>query len=90
MESSHDKKNMVDLSSFLNIIDLMTALKIRYLVEGGWGIDVLIGKQTREHRDIDIDFDAAFEELWISNLEKLGYRITTDQRPKNLICHGVK
>ena len=23
-----------------------------------WGVDVLTGKQQREHRDIDIDFDA--------------------------------
>lgn len=63
------------------IIDMMKELDIEYWVEGGWGIDVLIGKQTREHRDIDIDFDSEKEELLINKLESLGYQMTTDERP---------
>ena len=57
------------------MIDLLNEWQIDYWVEGGWGIDTLLGKQTREHRDIDIDFDASAEaELmevairnWVSN-----------------------
>ncbi len=77
------KENRVSASkeSFLMVIDLLTELKIQYWVEGGWGIDVLIGKQTREHRDIDIDFDAASETLLIDKLQETGYQITTDLRP---------
>ena len=87
MESNNNKKSTVDIESFLKIIDLMTNLKIHYWVEGGWGIDVLIGKQTRKHRDVDIDFDAAFEGLLIKELESLGYRITMDQRPSRVELH---
>lgn len=45
------------------IIDLLNELNIRYWIEGSWGIDALIGRQTLRHRDIDLDFDAAVEEL---------------------------
>ena len=81
MEPIMNKKSTVVINSFLKVIDMMTELKIRYWVESGWGIDVLIGKQTREHRDIGIDFDADYEDLLISKLESIGYRITTDLRP---------
>jgi hypothetical protein len=32
---------------------------------GGWGVDTLLGRQTRAHRDvdIDIDIDAVHEEV---------------------------
>lgn len=80
----------VNKENFLRIIDLLTDLDIRYWVEGGWGIDVLIGKQTREHRDVDIDFDAAFEKQLIEKLTEIGYQITIDQRPTRLeLYHPV-
>lgn len=81
MEMRDGGKTAADKSSFLMIVDMLTELDIRYWIEGGWGIDVLLGKQTREHRDIDIDFDADFESLLINRLESLGYQITLDLRP---------
>ena len=81
MESKHIQNDTVDKRSFLMIIDMLAELNIQYWVEGGWGIDVLIGKQTREHRDIDIDFDAAFEDLLINKLKNMGYQITADFLP---------
>ena len=37
-----------DKDSFLWMIDLLNEWQIDYRVEGGWGIDTLLGKQTRE------------------------------------------
>lgn len=37
-----------------------------YWLDGGWGIDVLAGKQTRSHRDVDIDFDAQYTDQLLS------------------------
>ena len=44
----------------LEILNLLDGLHIRYWIEGGWGVDILLGKQNREHRDVDIGFDADF------------------------------
>jgi Aminoglycoside-2''-adenylyltransferase len=40
-----------------DVVEVLTALDaggIDYWVEGGWGIDALLGRQTREHRDLDL------------------------------------
>lgn len=76
-----EKNTTVSKDSFLMIIDILAELNIRYWIEGGWGIDVLIGNQTREHRDVDIDFDAAYENILMDRLREIGYQITTDCRP---------
>ena len=47
-----------------DVIELYSALRaegIRVWVDGGWGIDALLGKQTRPHKDFDAI--AAFEDL---------------------------
>jgi lincosamide nucleotidyltransferase A/C/D/E len=40
-----------------DVVEVLTALDaggIDYWVDGGWGIDALLGRQTREHRDLDL------------------------------------
>jgi lincosamide nucleotidyltransferase A/C/D/E len=38
----------------LDFLDLMEAASLDVCLDGGWGIDALLGEQTREHRDLDI------------------------------------
>jgi lincosamide nucleotidyltransferase A/C/D/E len=38
----------------LAFLDLMEASAIDVCLDGGWGIDALLGEQTREHGDLDI------------------------------------
>lgn len=38
----------------IRVLDVLAAFDaggIDYWVDGGWGIDALLGRQTREHRD---------------------------------------
>jgi lincosamide nucleotidyltransferase A/C/D/E len=47
-----------------DVIELYSALRaerVRLWVDGGWGIDALLGRQTRLHKDFDAV--AAFEDL---------------------------
>ena len=40
-----------------DVVEVLTALDaggIDYWVDGGWGIDALLERQTREHRDLDL------------------------------------
>jgi lincosamide nucleotidyltransferase A/C/D/E len=40
-----------------DVIDLYSRLKnsnIKIWIDGGWGVDALLGKQTRVHKDLDI------------------------------------
>ncbi len=53
-------------------------------LEGGWGVDALMGRQTRPHRDLDIDIDAEQEATVLAVLGRLGYAIDTDWRPNRV------
>ena len=74
----------VSKESLFMILDLLDGLNMRYWVDGGWGVDVLVGRQSRAHRDVDINFDADFEGVLIDKLLELGYEIRTDWRPSRL------
>lgn len=65
----------------LAVLDALARAGVRVWLEGGWGVDALLGRQTRPHRDVDLDLDARDEATAIGALRRLGYEIETDWRP---------
>lgn len=63
------------------VLDALDAAGCRWWVEGGWGVDALVGKPTRTHRDLDIDLQADDVPAALAVLVDLGYQIDTDWRP---------
>lgn len=72
------------LAELLRVLDVVESTGCRYWLEGGWGIDALAGRQTRVHRDVDLDFDAVREEEVMAALATVGYRETLDERPTRI------
>jgi lincosamide nucleotidyltransferase A/C/D/E len=68
----------------LRVLDALEAAGCTVWLEGGWGVDALLGRQTRPHRDMDIDIDAEQEARVLVVLDSLGYRIETDWRPNRV------
>lgn len=75
------KKEIATQEDLLTVLDLLDNMKIRYWLDGGWGVDVLAGRQTREHRDIDINFDSRFTGQLLDVLKVIGYEIVVDMSP---------
>ena len=75
------KKELTTKADLLAVLDLLDSLPMRYWVDGGWGVDILIGKQNREHRDVDINFDGQFTDILLETLKTHGYTVTTDWSP---------
>lgn len=75
------KKETVTKTDLFELLDIFEELEIAYWVEGGWGVDILTGKQNRVHRDLDIDFDAAKTELLLAELSKRGFIVEIDLLP---------
>jgi lincosamide nucleotidyltransferase A/C/D/E len=50
-------------------------------VSGGWGVDALVGEQTRAHRDLDLSVPAANLHLALTALTGLGFAVATDWLP---------
>lgn len=40
------------------LVDHLEAQGIVYQINGGWGVDALVGSQTREHSDVDVFVDS--------------------------------
>ncbi len=76
-----NRNEIATKETLLKLLDLLDSWDIRYWLDGGWGVDVLFGKQTRQHRDVDINFDARHTDALIEKLISCGYEITTDWRP---------
>lgn len=56
-------------------------------VDGGWGVDALLGEQTREHSDLDIALDHAHEAKMRELLDARGYKViqTNDKTDWNYV-----
>ncbi len=65
----------------LVVIDALDRSVVAYWVGGGWGVDVLVGRQTRAHRDLDLAVDAVSLDECLAALDDLGYRAETDWLP---------
>ena len=74
----------VNKESLFMLLSVLDELSAKYWVEGGWGIDILLGKQTRAHRDLDVDMDAHFVEQFLEKLCERGYEIVAEQRPTRI------
>ena len=65
----------------LEVIRTLEGSGVPSWVAGGWGVDALVGQQTRDHRDLDLAIPADLDDVAISMLGSLGYEMVADQRP---------
>ena len=83
-----NKKEIVTKENLLEVLDLLDSINMRYWIDGGWGVDILLGKQHREHRDIDVDFDGEYAEILLNKLKEKGCEIVVDWSPSRIeLCH---
>src|SRR5215203_2551428 len=87
----HDGVNRPEgmtLEQVLAVLEILRSVDCRFWLEGGWGVDALVGRQTRAHRDLDVDLDARCEELALAVLAEMGYTVETDWRPNRVELHA--
>ena len=85
-----NRKEITTKEDLMTIINLLENANIKYWIDGGWGVDILAGKQTRNHRDIDVDFDAQHTEELLKILLKYGYEVDTDWKPVRIELYSEK
>lgn len=80
---------MMPCESVLEFINLLTAAGIPVWLDGGWGIDALVGEQTRLHDDLDvvIALDHAADAQRV--LSSRGFQLTEDERPTRFVLQDA-
>ena len=81
------KKEFLAERDLLKILRLLDGLGVRYWVDGGWGVDILAGRRTRRHRDLDLDYDGRETGKLLSALTDAGFVVETDMMPVRMELH---
>jgi lincosamide nucleotidyltransferase A/C/D/E len=63
------------------LITLLEKSAIRVWVDGGWGVDALLGEQTRLHQDLDIVVDRRALSQVLGLLIASGFEVFQDEMP---------
>lgn len=65
----------------IEVLGMLHDAGVRHWVGGGWGVAALAGRQTREHRDLDLAVNAEDLGCCLEVLDQLGYAVETDWLP---------
>ncbi|WP_221761145.1 nucleotidyltransferase domain-containing protein [Kibdelosporangium aridum] len=69
----------VDGKDVLGVLDLLRDFDV--WIGGGWGVDALVGQQTRDHRDLDLMHRQEQEPGILDALTEAGFTETLNWRP---------
>jgi lincosamide nucleotidyltransferase A/C/D/E len=63
----------------LEIVECLEAAGVQVWLDGGWGVDALIGQQTRDHDDLDVLILLSDADLARRVLVGLGFALIEDE-----------
>lgn len=73
----------------LEVLDALAAANLRLWLDGGWGVDALVGHQTRDHDDVDIVVELAAVPAATRALGRLGDDFAEDHLPTCAVLRAV-
>ena len=68
-------------NQLLDLLDRLRAVADVVFIGGGWGVDALVGRQTRPHGDVDVLLDAPSLPAARAMLADLGFTVREDWLP---------
>jgi lincosamide nucleotidyltransferase A/C/D/E len=82
-----NQKPEMTAGDLLELLQLFEQNQIELIIDGGWAVDALLGKQTRPHEDLDVAMPHRFVPLARALLEAMGYTDVprTDTRDCNFV-----
>jgi lincosamide nucleotidyltransferase A/C/D/E len=76
---------VITADDVLRVTNALAAAKVAFWLDGGWGVDALLGEQTRPHDDLDLVIALDRCDVAIVALAQLGYGPAIDERPTRLV-----
>jgi lincosamide nucleotidyltransferase A/C/D/E len=71
----------MNATDVVEVVEALTGAGVRIWIDGGWGIDALLGRQTRDHADLDLALDRERLPKAREALEGLGFHHDADAEP---------
>ena len=63
------------------VLDALDAASVPVYVAGAWGIDALLGRETRSHDNLDVAVPFELGPQALDVLARVGYTVDVDWRP---------
>ena len=76
---------MMDARHVVAAVDALAAVGIAVWLDGGLGVDALVGEQTRPHDDLDLVISVAEVDRTRQALARLGYATIVDELPTRCV-----
>jgi lincosamide nucleotidyltransferase A/C/D/E len=83
------RPSMMTSHDVIRVVDGLHLSGIQVVVAGGWGIDALVGQQTRAHRNLDIVVEHDQSKAALEALLTLGYDHITSSAPQRFTARTV-
>lgn len=64
----------MELESLIRLCHILEGAKLSFWIDGGWGVDALLGRQTRPHSDLDLAVRRSDLKRFQQVLEPHGFR----------------
>jgi len=78
----------VKAAEVLRILELLEERGLRAWLDGGWGVDALLGRVTRRHDDVDVVVESAALDDVLVALGSLDYRVAEDHAPTRVVVRA--
>ena len=78
-------RGVMSADDVLSVMTLLRAARADVWIGGGWGIDALLGRETRPHRDLDLMHRVEQEPMVVAALAGAGFAETLDWRPVRFV-----
>jgi lincosamide nucleotidyltransferase A/C/D/E len=80
---------MMRARDVLQVVDRLDAAGVRAWLDGGWGVDALVGDQTREHDDLDLVVALTDATAAQAALAAVGFALAEDERPTRFVVRDA-
>jgi lincosamide nucleotidyltransferase A/C/D/E len=84
LDAGPDRDGPMTVDSAHRVLAKLDGAALWHAVAGGWGIDALLGRQTRPHGDLDLAVDASCVDAVLAALQDIGFAVRADQRPTRI------
>ena len=75
----------MDARSLVEIVDRLEQHGVDVWLDGGWGVDALLERETRVHDDLDLVAELKHSERIIDVLDDLGYELVDGAPPVSFV-----
>jgi lincosamide nucleotidyltransferase A/C/D/E len=81
---------VITAADLIEILNHLEAAGVTVWLDGGWGVDALVGEQTRSHDDLDVVVALTASDAAQAALARLGFAVSDDERPTRFVVRDTQ